>query len=422
MTFLGITQKESRWVKDQTKIRVDTEKGNKSRWMCELPSPKRMKAMYFDKTIALYMGDAKLIYETGLKSTCALNIVMHVSISTHPSAYQFHDIIVLQNIGEFAVAKFRQTKLTSSYLFDASLLYNLEIYRHLQLGGRHIQTSDKIDEMLQNTDISGKFPLKYFKLPYRNIYIECGETRNSPLRLYNKESGYHIFEGAYITETSLDDVEYDIFYRNNFKTMDIVGSPNLENFRFFEFFLIGSPKEKTDLLDDCYFHTPILIPNDEHDIEKLISTQIEVIKSDNPNLKQDEMDCAISCIKHIAKVILFINTTSKELEEIDETSSIRKEVNRLPKSSSKRKTAQTKLRYSSKKIFISLSGQENDQNSSNSERQNRNIKTHWRRGHFRHLKPMPPNRIQEKIIWIQPMLVNGMKSDELQEKEYIVTA
>jgi hypothetical protein len=124
-------------------------------------------------------------------------------------------------------------------------------------------------------------------------------------------------------------------------------------------------------------------------------------------------------MRQIMKTLLYVNSNNARLEEMNSLDQIRERLGNVqPK---KRAKLERKMMKESNYIRVGAGIIPLEANPSNV--RGGNVKTHWRRGHFR-LQHFGKGRAEEKIIWIEPVLVNEEKLTEpgdVKQKEYNVS-
>lgn len=396
--------------------------GQEFSWLRDMPSPSRFKAaMNHIIMDVVFAHDKKAICDYLTREYFFINRVMYFIQKNHrESCKRLFRLLSITPVnfetamrsGDFAGTQ------------NVSVQANLMMYRFICCNGRFFQTSDELDNLLQNTDANSKCPVEYFKLPYPNMYIECGTSRQSPYRIYSPESGNHIFEGAYIHEVPHCPSEQDILNKEHQDVIDKYGSVFKNLSRTFEILLIGSPQGKKNFMDDNFFFLTISISDESQTIEDLLEQHIQKFKDDNPYLTKVEQENIINCVSHVAKIITYINTCSKELAEQNEKTELRQKIKSTIIKSKKNKLTQKQEIAFNGKIVLDLKRDEAPSSNTISSIPSRNIKPHWRRGHFRLLAPSPPLRTEPKPVWVRPALINASQVDAthktIQSKEYFV--
>lgn len=260
------------------------------------------------------------------------------------------------------------------------------------------QTRDTLEQRLALTDIGADMPCQFFRLPYDRIFLECGETRSSPLRIYNEQSGEHIFEGAYLEQFSkvLKGVPVRVVY----------------------IMLIGSPVGKAHLADDAYYTLSVVFEDDADSLEAVLGRVFEHTREkvrDNTSILPTghfrdfgEKDRAAirAAVFHVAKVLLYLNSQDARTEALKERSALAKQLAGL-KGGGKISKVQRKLQKAYDRILVGTPSLPRlDVQSAASGSQSAQKSAHWRRGHFRN-QAYGPNWSLHRAVYIEPVLIHG---------------
>lgn len=270
------------------------------------------------------------------------------------------------------------------------------------------QTRDSLEQRLLLTDIGADTPSTFFRLPFKRVFIECGETRSNPIRLCNPASGSHVLEGAYLEEYS--DASYP-------------GS------RSILIRLMGSPKGKRHLLDDTFIALDLRFVSDDEPIEAVLTRMLDEASAEKAIMKEQfpeahiqgilegDREAARQGLLHITKVLLYLNSQNVRLEARDDQSAL--EAQMLPlKSNSKRSKLARKIRSSYDRVLVgppsfAISGDPDP------DQYRKDICVHWRRGHYRS-QAFGPGREKRRLVFIEPILVmaNSLNSEVIKQKSY----
>jgi hypothetical protein len=274
------------------------------------------------------------------------------------------------------------------------------------------QTRDSLEQMLWNTDIGADTPCSFFRLPYKRVFIECGQTRQSPYRIHNAVSGAHVFEGAYLEE----------FMRQDDHGREI---------RSIYMQIIGSPVGKQNFLDDCFYTIGIPLTDENESLETMLTRvfgmaeeTVEEMADALPagtfrSFDDQERATARDCIFHIAKVLLYLNTQDARTERNAEKSDLAKRLAGL-KGGGKKSKVERKMAKAYDRVIVGAAKPVQPDVSAAPGEPGRKMGTHWRRGHFRQ-QPHGEGRALRKLVLIEAVLVRGdLMGVDVKSKGYDV--
>jgi hypothetical protein len=260
------------------------------------------------------------------------------------------------------------------------------------------QTRNTLEQRLVLTDIGADMPCQFFRLPYDRIFLECGETRSSPLRIHNAQSGEHVFEGAYLEQFSqvLKGVPVRVVY----------------------IMLIGSPVGKAHLADDAYYTLSVIFEDDEDSLETVLNRVFEhtheTVRENASILPTGhfrdfgEKDRAAirAAVFHVAKVLLYLNSQDARTESLKERSTLAKQLAGL-RGGGKISKVQRKLHKAYDRILVGTPNLPKlDASAALGAIQTGQKSAHWRRGHFRN-QAYGPSWSLHRAVYIEPVLVHG---------------
>ncbi|WP_444939393.1 hypothetical protein [Microbulbifer sp. JMSA002] len=274
-------------------------------------------------------------------------------------------------------------------------------YKYRKTEGTILTTSKELDLLLENTDIGDDIPIAYLRPPFQNCYIEFTENRSSSLFVFNSETGEHILEGVYISETEIlpGTVEMEAFKNK----AEVDASKAL---RILDLMFTGSPVGKQNNKDDALRLQSFYIQDDNRTILEELES-IECMYGGDADFVGD-IPYLAKTLYHMAKVLLFINCKQYRDTAFNERKEIEKKLSSL-KSFSKINKYKNKLRKSYNRLVIKpednvkyLKGDSNEHPSGVKSK-----KAHWRKGHFR-MQPYGVGASKRKIVFIEPTVVGGI--------------
>ena len=281
----------------------------------------------------------------------------------------------------------------------------LHPYKYRSMKGNILTTSNEIDKLLEATDIGDDIPLSYLRPPFKSCYIEFTEERCSSLHMYNEESGDHILEGVYISETV---IHPDTEEMNAYSLHPIVDQS--KELRVLDLMFTGSPLGKSSNSDDSLRVQSLMIHQDNTTINSQLKFIEEQYGSDSDFA--NDLPYLSKALNHMAKVLLFINSKQYRDTAFNERSEIEKKIKSL-KSPGKLKKYEKKLRRTYNRVIIKP--EDNVVYSSVNEiahsHKSSPKKAHWRKGHFR-MQPYGPGAEKRKVIFIEPRIVGGIYANK----------
>lgn len=285
-------------------------------------------------------------------------------------------------------------------------------------GSRLFQVTDHLVTLLDHTDIGGDTPVRYMKPPYPALFIEFGETRCSSVKLLNRQSGDHIFEGAYIFERQLTPGHFMV--TEHPKRTAALGLDPHKDVRLLEITFTGSPVGKQGLLDDCTQHLQLFIQDEDLTVEELLQRHFAWYLAQDGGPAQwtlptpGERQAYHDATESLAKILLYLHT-QPVLERHQEASDLRRRLESLgPK---KRARLERRLEHAYDRVLIRPTNAEPDTRATPSS--SRALMTHWRRGHFRN-QACGAGFSERKLIWIVPTLVAAGSMGTAPVKNYAI--
>ncbi len=282
-------------------------------------------------------------------------------------------------------------------------------YKFRKLNGNILTTSDVIEEKLEVTDIGNDIPISYLRPPFKNCYIEFTESRTSSLIVYNEISGEHILEGVYLSEVEIlpDTEAMDLYIKTKEFPYKLDSSKPL---RVLDMMFTGSPIGKSNVGDDALRMQGFYVQDDD----LTVNEQLRFIENTYGKDEDfaDDLNYLSSTLKHMAKVLLFVNCKQYRDTAFNERQEMEKQVSSI-KSPAKLRKFNKKLRKSYNRLIIKpedhvvYKSDDKNKHSDNHEPK----KAHWRKGHFR-MQPYGAGASRRKVIYIEPTIVGGLFADK----------
>lgn len=355
-----------------------------------------------------------------------------------------HDLTVLPDAKQFLQTIYHHAPLSGSNLgvYAHSFFHN----RFEMVGAPIFSIDDDLYRELCSTDISKKTPCEFFRTPMPNLYLEFGKTRHDDLpQCWHEQSGWHCMEGAYLNTFILTDEELQYECSNpDIKLGDITRERNKHNVishalatgfikpdagdvQVTEILVTGSPLGKEHLLDDSTHQFILVVQDRDMDIETLLdwhlrynrkelSSQSGLEKQGNADhlpvrhvhkISDNEVTTISNAVHAITKALLYINSETCALTNIDEASEHRKAIART-KNKAKIRKLEKRAKSLSDYILITLPKDMADTVKQPSQGQRGSVATHWRRAHF-HPYRYGEGRKNIRVKWIPRTLVNATK-------------
>ncbi|TVQ85559.1 MAG: hypothetical protein EA400_15205 [Chromatiaceae bacterium] len=290
-------------------------------------------------------------------------------------------------------------------------------------GDPMLQVAAPLHAQLAATDLSDGLPACFFRCPYPLVYIEF--ARPSGLQINHRRSGLHEVEGVYVGSYRLPPrgAEHQDSGRERHLALD----PTRET-RVVELTITGSPVGKDNPLDDASVDISLYIQDEDACLGTLLERHITYYRSAEitaaqPGFEipeQTEMDLTAEVIRHLAKVLLYLNLPDAEQAELPERSQLEQRLRGLgPKKAAriKRRMATT---YDRIVIGPSVGVHTEQGHADGNAGAGRGVRPHWRRGHFRRIR-YGEQRSESRLGWIKPVLVNAAEAfGAVKAKPYLM--
>ena len=285
----------------------------------------------------------------------------------------------------------------SIYLDRYDVLCDLALRLMVHYGRvRSFQTTDALEQMLQDTDFGGDVPAAWFRPPFEEVFIEFGEHRRFPETISDPDSGEHVIEGVYVM-SGLSHSKTDG-----------------QLVRAFDLIIFGSPTGKSTALDDCFIHMGLPIDDEEKPISDIVQGMVDynASQSDFPNKHAFR-----PVVEHVAKVLVYLGTKDARQHKVTEGSEARRRIEGL-KSPAKREKAQRQAARLYDRIVIGPA--ELPEDLAGGHIGSSSVRPHVRRGHFR-AQAYGPQHTLRRPVWIQPTLVGKDRiSGEVAHPAYVI--
>lgn len=261
-------------------------------------------------------------------------------------------------------------------------------------------------EQLTETDIGEKLPIALFRLPYTCVYVEFSQP--SGLEIFNKASGAHEVEGAYVGQYTVEPGSFIFDNTERKKYLDLdPGKPTT----IIEIVVTGSPRGKANVLDDASQNVTLFLQDGDMDLATAIDRHFTLYRRPDAETfpgfvpASDQEQLAFErTIYQLAKVVLYLNLPEAETRQDLERTELLRQLKRLgPK-----KAARLQRKLPGKYDRIIIGGRRETESSAHavSSTEPAAVRPHWRRGHFRRIR-FGEGLAQSRLGWIRPVLVNA---------------
>lgn len=285
------------------------------------------------------------------------------------------------------------------YMGRFDVLCDLALRMMVHYGRVHtFQTTDALEQMLQDTDFGADVPAAWVQLPFEDVYIEFGEHHRFPVSINDPASGDHIVEGVYVmgglSESPTDG----------------------QLVRGFDLMICGSPVGKTTPLDDHFVHMGLPIYDEEKPISELVREVVAQYAATDGKFPNSHAFQPV--VEHVAKVLVYLGTKDARQHLVTEGSDARRRLSGI-KSSSKREKAQRQAARQYDRIIVGPDALP-DGFAGPGTGATGSVRPHIRRGHFR-AQAYGPQHSLRRPQWIQPMLVGKDRiTGDLARPEYVI--
>ena len=279
-----------------------------------------------------------------------------------------------------------------------------------------LQVTPWLQQELLATDMGDQLPVSFLRSPYTMTYIEL--HRPSGLQVFNRESGWHEVEGAYIGMYTA--VDHHPLHQNRSRVRHLRLDPRKPT-RVVELVITGSPAGKRHVLDDASQNTMLFIQDEDEALGSVLQRH-EAYNLNQSSLTmpsyvlptQDEVQATRQVIQFLIKVLLYLNLPEAQQQMMLERTELQQRIQRLgPKKSAK---LSRRLSRVYDRILIGPPGVP-QWHSDAGVGEGGSKRPHWRRGHFRRIL-FGQGKSESKLGWIKPVLVNADQFGHAKPKVY----
>lgn len=354
------------------------------------------------------------------------------------------DLTTLPDTQNFLRTIFSHAPLSGSNLgvYAHSFFHN----RFEMVGAPIFSLDDELYRELCFTDISKKTPCEFFRTPMPTLYLEFGKSRHDDLpKCWHEQSGWHCMEGAYLNTFTLTSEELQYECNDpNIRLSDTTRDKNKHNVishalatglikpdagdvQVTEILVTGSPLGKDHMLDDSTHQFVLVVQDRDMDIETLLDWHLRFNRKELPSqvglenqgnsdhlpvrhvhkISDNEAETISNAVHAITKALLYINSETCSLTNINEASEQQKAIRRT-KNKAKIRKLEKKARTLSDYILITLPTGVQDNTQHAIGKQRGSVSTHWRRAHF-HTYRYGEGRKNVRVKWIPRTLINPAK-------------
>ena len=285
-----------------------------------------------------------------------------------------------------------------------------------------LQVAEPLHAQLAATDLGDGLPARFFRSPYPLVFIEL--ARPSGLQISNRASGLHEVEGVYVGSYRIPPYGEQLTGSGRVRHLRL--DPARET-RIVELTITGSPLGKDNPLDDASVDLSLFIQDEDACLSTLLERHIAYYRSAEAHAQpgfeipdQSEIDLSAEVIRHLAKVLLYLNLPEAEQAPLPERSRLAQRLQGLgPKKAARIKrrmaTAYDRIVNGPRTAADPAAPNDGDPVASG-----RRVRPHWRRGHFRRIL-YGEQRSESRLGWIKPVLVNAAEVfGPVKAKPYVV--
>lgn len=260
-----------------------------------------------------------------------------------------------------------------------SATVDIERLRFVMASGRIFETSESLEESLNNTDIGEDAPCGFFRLPYPHIYIRFGEGKRGVLLEFPEEESldttYGYIDGGYCREYLAEDGNREV----------IIG------------LTLRMPTTKVK------YPIPLGSITIHLDERKTVREVLDYMFNHGEwaGVSQWQKHAANQVVQHIAKILLYTNTAEARMRN-DFTKTELLERAKIT-TGKKLKKIKNRINKAYDRIIV---GPEEETLPLKAAVELGKKTTHWRRGHFKKVR-FGEGRKNTRIKWISPVLVNS---------------
>jgi hypothetical protein len=277
-----------------------------------------------------------------------------------------------------------------------------------------LQVAPALQAQLAATDLEHHLPARFFRCPWPVAYVEL--ARPSDLCIYNRASGLHAVEGAYIGGYRVP--PYSRLYQST-ERVRLLGLDPARAMRIIELTLTGSPAGKRDALDDASQDLVLFIQDEDADLDTLLARHVAYYGSpaarSHPGFElpsPDEIAQMTAVVSTLAKVLLYLHLPDAEQTRVAERSDLERRLRQVrPKKAARLQrqwlTAYDRIVLGPRDLPTATAMPAPDERDDGSHR--RSPRPHWRRGHFRRIRCGEGLR-DSRLGWIRPVLVNAAEA------------
>lgn len=283
-----------------------------------------------------------------------------------------------------------------------------------------LTVTPNLQAMLTETDLLKGLPASYFRCPFPLAFVAF--ARPNALRVPNRVSGLHEFEGAYVGTYTLAPY-HEMFAKD--ERQKGLGLDPAKPTRLIELTLVGSPLGKANVLDDASQDLVLFIQNEDECLSTLLQRHLDYYQRPeaytNPSMRPanpDEVEMVRPIVMELAKVLLYLNLWEAEQIRVNARDDVERKYKKYGKLTAPRQAKLTRV-YNHILIGPSTKPSAESQPKQRGDSSYR-VRPHWKRGHFKRIH-FGERMSEIRLGWIQPYLVN--KEDAfgtVKAKEYVV--
>jgi hypothetical protein len=285
-----------------------------------------------------------------------------------------------------------------------------------------LEVSAPLQALLAETDLAEGLPARFFRCPYPVVYVAF--ARPCPLTIYNRASGRHEVEGAYVG-SYLVPPGHELHERTG--RAAALGIDPRRPTRVIELTITGSPIGKHNALDDASHDLALFIQDEDACLDTLLARHNAYYASpaacDTPGFeppRPEEVAMSTAVIAQLAKVLLYLNLPEAEQQPLPERSELERRLRQLGPKKAARLKRRLPTAYDRILIGPTRATPSEAAPAATGSEPHRSLRPHWRRGHFRRIR-YGEQLSESRLGWIRPVLVNASEAfGAVKAKPYVL--
>lgn len=290
-------------------------------------------------------------------------------------------------------------------MIKGRLMRAFENFAFSERNGVILESTEGLDEWLEQTDIGHDISNTQFRAPFPAVYIHFGK----PMKLSTDEDDVVEFKGAYILSREIESYQIDWSDEHEVARARRWGLAEGDKVICYDIGFVDYMFAYGQIVPIGSLISALIKQDDSRSLVTTIREAMTEYWSD------DEAVILTEKLNRIAKVLLYCGVNGVRMERINELSQARAQMNALGPKKRAKAERQTQRLYD--RVVV---GPDKTPAMQTSEHSNSGITPHWRRGHFRNQVHGPRNTLR-KIVFVEPVIVRkDLLDGEQQPKNYIL--